>query len=299
MQHHPAISGMNLQSLPLPEPGQHMDVTGATFLNKWFQHEHSDAYTANDWERPWLNEEYFEWIDLVLAIHEARGRFNMVELGAGYGRWAIRGGCYARSLGITDIDLRLVEAEPQHAAWASEALRMNNLHGRLYTAAIAYTGTAVPFLVRCSVATENETISYDAQNWYGQTIGWESGVETQESYFGRPLIRTHAGNMQVMIDPMTLEQVIEGMARVDLIDMDLQGAELDVVKHSIETMTRQVKRVHIGTHGKDIEREIRAIFQNAGWDNVWDFTLLEENDTPYGRCHFNDGISSWLNPHIP
>ena len=34
--------------------------------------------------------EYFEWLDLLHAVQDARDRFVMVELGAGYGRWAVR-----------------------------------------------------------------------------------------------------------------------------------------------------------------------------------------------------------------
>ena len=33
------------------------------------------------------SEDYFEWIDLLEAVEEARGTFAMIEVGAGYGRW--------------------------------------------------------------------------------------------------------------------------------------------------------------------------------------------------------------------
>jgi len=35
---------------------------------------------------PGFDEEYFEWVDLLEAVVEARDRFTMIELGAGYGR---------------------------------------------------------------------------------------------------------------------------------------------------------------------------------------------------------------------
>src|SRR5262245_19881474 len=36
---------------------------------------------------PVPNEDYFEWVTLIEAVVEARERFTMIELGAGWGRW--------------------------------------------------------------------------------------------------------------------------------------------------------------------------------------------------------------------
>jgi len=42
---------------------------------------------AGNLPRP--NEEYIEWIDVLEAVSNARDRFTMVELGAGWGRWLV------------------------------------------------------------------------------------------------------------------------------------------------------------------------------------------------------------------
>src|SRR5438045_8053588 len=76
---------------------------------------------------PPLNEEYFEWIDLFESLQAARDRFVMIEVGAGYGRWGISAGRLAKGLRLRDVDLRFVEAEPQHAAWAREYIQVNGL----------------------------------------------------------------------------------------------------------------------------------------------------------------------------
>src|SRR5262245_931912 len=48
---------------------------------------------------PSLSDEYFEWVSLLEAAKAARTSFTVVELGAGYGRWAARAALAARQRG--------------------------------------------------------------------------------------------------------------------------------------------------------------------------------------------------------
>ncbi len=58
---------------------------------------------------------------LLSVVVEARDSFTFLELGAGYGRWAIRGTA-ARQFGIPTIRLDCVEAEPTHFEWLRQSL---------------------------------------------------------------------------------------------------------------------------------------------------------------------------------
>ena len=69
---------------------------------------------------PGHNEELFEWLSMLGAVFNAREQFVMLELGAGYGRWGILAALAAKAIGIKHVRVRLIEAEPQHAAWAAE-----------------------------------------------------------------------------------------------------------------------------------------------------------------------------------
>jgi hypothetical protein len=83
---------------------------------------------------------------------------------------------------------------------------------------------------------------------------------------------------------------------VDLIDLDVQGAELEVLEASSEQLCEKVKRVHIGTHGRDIEEGLRARFRALGWENLNDYGSNCECETPYDRIRFQDGVQTWVNP---
>ena len=60
--------------------------------------------------RPVFDEEYFEWVDVIDSVREARDRFVMIELGAGYGRWSVRAAA-ARVL-WTPLRFRQVAGRP-------------------------------------------------------------------------------------------------------------------------------------------------------------------------------------------
>ena len=47
-----------------------------------------------------IDEEYFEWIDILESVISAKQSYTIIELGAGYGRWAVRAACAIN--GITD-----------------------------------------------------------------------------------------------------------------------------------------------------------------------------------------------------
>jgi predicted O-methyltransferase YrrM len=102
---------------------------------------------AEEFSHPACSEEYFEWIDLLATVETAEHRFAMIELGAGFGRWGIRGAVAARQRGIPKIDIRLVEAEPQHAEWARECIALNALSDvvTVTEAALSYQRKLVPF----------------------------------------------------------------------------------------------------------------------------------------------------------
>ena len=271
-----------------------IDWIGARFLGHWDKQPDIPACNPYAPPVPEINEEYFEWVDILESVKAASGRYVMAELGAGYGRWGIRAGIAAMQAGLKDIHLVFAEAEPQHCAWIREAVKMNGVaqFSSFFDVAVNYEGKPVPFL-----------ISYEdlkADNWWGQCIAWESGATEieGETYHGRQVYRTPAGYKQVYVTPGVVEEVLAGHKRIDLVDMDLQRAEQDVMRHSMPILNQTVKRIHIGTHAPEIEDELRVAFQKAGWRIVWDFKCNSLNQTPYGPVEFVDGIQSWINTKI-
>ena len=63
---------------------------------------------------------------------------------------------------------------------------------------------------------------------------------------------------------MSIASLLKGVARVDLLDVDIQGSEADTLEPAAGVLAGKVKRVCIGTHSPDNERRLREPFQRAG-----------------------------------
>lgn len=254
-------------------------------------------------DRPRLDEEYFEWIDLLEAVAAAEEWFTMLELGAGFGRWGIRGALAAKQRGIRQIAVRFVEAEPQHAAWLREAMELNELGDiacGIFEAAISYSGAQVPFVLAPD--------GVDARLSWGQSTPcddqgraefscWHDSEPTDRTYFGLPIRRAYNTDL-IQVPAITFESLTADLDFIDFVDMDIQGSEAELIKHAISTFDTKVRLVHIGTHAASVEDEIRRIFREHGWEARWDFSTQGERETPFGHISFGDGVQTWRNSRL-
>jgi FkbM family methyltransferase len=228
--------------------------------------------------QPRLDEELFEWHSLASAIRAARGRFTFIELGAGFGRWAVSAAVACRRLALP-CELIAVEAEPNHFVMMKQHFADNGLdwsEHRLIEAAISAKAGSVHFTVG------------SADRWWGQAI-----LPSADYGFGDV-----AGVTVQSVPAVTLADILETVAFVDLIDIDIQGAEADVIEAGLPALTAKVRRLHIGTHKTDIEERIRVALAAAGWRRVWDFPCNSRTRTPYGHVTFQDGVQAWFNSRV-
>lgn len=227
---------------------------------------------------PPVNETLFEWHSLACAIRDARDRFVFVELGAGYGRWSVAAALACRRRGLP-CDVIAVEAEPTHCKMMIEHFGDNGLDWREHT------------LIEAAVAPEAGDVHFTigaADTWFGQAI-----LPTPDYGFG-----AIEGVSVKSVPAVTVADILATIPQVDLIDMDIQGAEGGVIAASVEMLGQKVRRVHIGTHSAEVEAQIRATLSGAGWRPRWDFPCKSEVRTPFGRVSFNDGVQAWHNPRV-
>jgi len=301
MVHHPAL--MHLPSWEGCAPaGFVVDFLGVRTRAKYFEKMVPGGADAPRERivrppRPAFDEEYFEWIDLIESVSEARERFVMIELGAGYGRWLVRAVAALRLLNPMPFRLVAVEAEPQHFQWLSEHFRDNGIDPAdhdLIEAAVNATGEPVKFHVG------------NPSGWYGQAIATNGTTRRLRRLFvrarmamgwrGKPVPDQHGETL--VVRGVTLDALLRRLPRVDLIDLDVQGAELDVLGAAAPRLNQQVKRVHVGTHGPAIERGLRELFRAHGWQPLNDYPCQTRAATPYGDIEFGDGVQTWVNPRV-
>jgi FkbM family methyltransferase len=243
---------------------------------------------------PPMDEEYLEWLDILEAATEAGDTFTFLELGAGFGRWSVRAALAGRQQGKR-IVVGLAEADPRHVSFIHTNMADNGIGSdeyRVYEAAVSGSAGNVVF---CVGTPEH------GEEWYGQSIiGDEVGDSpVMGDYFGHPLYSYQGGWAHVIkLKQITLSDILENYERIDLADLDLQSAEADAVAEAIVPLTAKVRRLHIGTHGEEVEARLRDILARAGWIKVRDHSCNQLNDTEFGTFEFNDGVQTWLNPRL-
>ena len=107
---------------------------------------------------------------------------------------------------------------------------------------------------------------------------------------------------------LSLKTIIGNQSEVDIINMDCQGAELDVIRRATapgETVINKVKMMVISTHSQAIENRILALLCAAGWHLVAavPMSAVRNDQVPLATKMLSritsgptDGVQIWANP---
>jgi FkbM family methyltransferase len=295
---HPVLAGFGPWE-GWAEPGWDVNFLGVRTRVAFFSlYEQLADFSERRWVqagRPVPNEDYFEWITLLESVTEATQSYTIVELGAGWGKWMTAGVVALRN--HTDLPYHAVgvESEPTHFRWMKRHLRDNDIDLRHAT------------LIEAAVAAEDGYTWFHvgaAADWYGQSIAEvhvESDMRIVRNRFRRLVRhRSSAGPEKSVarVPAVSVNTVLAPLDRVDLLDVDIQGAEAYVLSPAAKSLDTKVKRIYVATHSRSNEERVRGLFQSLGWECVYDFPGSGESDTPWGRIMFEDGVQVWRNPSI-
>ncbi len=251
---------------------------------------------------PERDKEYFEWIDVLESVATANGRYCMLEVGAGYGRWSCRAALAARQMGLSPIEVGAVEAEPSHLRWIDPHYRLNGLGSDEYrihpVAVAAESGTALYYINEPGVPDPEQA----AKDWYGQMLAGNDVLvadAAKATYHGMPVLTFENGYQAISVDVEAFPAILEQYEFLDLVDFDIQGKEWEVIGAAMPMLNAKVRMVYVGTHGRDIEVGLRGIFRDNGWACRRDLACYAEHETEYGRICLEDGVQSWRNPRFP
>jgi len=230
---------------------------------------------------PRIDAEACEWRALFEAIKDASDQFTMLDLGAGFGRWIVAGACAVRRFfpGLRSYIIG-VEADPTHFKWMQQHVSDNHIEEHSYC------------LIEAAVDVDDGEVWFEqgaARNWWGQHIKRDPtepnyGPDGQTSAEKRPAISIH--------------RLLRKCSTIDLLDMDVQGAEGEIVTAGIQPMTERVKRIFVSTHSDLIQDELREVFKSHGWTSLADHYPQREADTFFGKIRLEDGVHYWANPHL-
>lgn len=290
-KHHPLFYEFKPPAGPFPE-GFDRDFLGSVIrFEFWHQPALNPGY-------PFFTEQYFEWIALLESVEEARDRFTMIELGAGYGLWSVRGALAIARHRPMPVHLIAVEADPIHFDWMHTHFPDNGIDPADHTlirAAVSTPGRDLPFLIGTPQGAERP------HQWYGQALAdWAGKIVDQDAgYYGGSRVRLHENGWRSIETPqITLAAILADVPRVDLLDMDIQGAEQHVIPSALDALHSKVRRMFIATHSREIDGNLKHLLQAEGWECTAAYPCGETSDTPWGPVHFTDGVQVWVNPAL-
>jgi hypothetical protein len=258
-------------------------------------------------------EFWFEAANWVLAAKEARDRFVMITLGALYGYQAV--GCSRALQLLNPLPMKLVAVEPipENVAWTKRHMRDSGIDPDdhwIVQAAISDSNNPVFFPVGSPGLGAQNCIATNepaARHRYVEEIIKNGHVEAALSN----LILNNTTGLQKdiiegkgsfgeikLVSAVTLADILGPLDTVDLLEADIQQAEMIVFPPFRDLLKKKVRRIHLGTHGRDVHSSLSRMFADDGWEIVFDYTPESLHETEFGSFTTNDGILSVRNPAV-
>lgn len=220
-----------------------------------------------------------EWGAVLRAIDLSKRRFNMLELGCGWGCWMVNSGVAARNAGRV-IHVSGVEADEGHIAFADEACRLNGFGEHEFT------------LKRGVVSARAGGALFPRQDRPGECWGNEPIFDVSPS---RRMELESQGSYDYL--PNVKLSDLSNNEPFDLIHLDIQGGEADFASASIEELNECCRYVVIGTHSREIEGRLFETFLSNGWTLEIERPAIIRLSAAKPLTMI-DGVQGWRNPRF-
>ena len=256
-------------------------------------------------------EPFFEFAAIHKAVSAARDRFVMIELGGGYAARSVDAHRLLQKLNPMPSQLTIVEAEPTHFEWAKRHMLANGidpLDHWLINAAVSASSDPRLFMLGSGLYFNGIVRDGDIEEIVQQLIDRKQTPEAIRNLMlggrcGMQIPYDSAAGQDIFdyqfVSALPLADILAPLPQVDLIDMDIQGAEDAVIPPAMEMLDRRVKRIHIGTHHADIHSGLWDLFFEHEWACEFDYAPLGTHETAWGKFDTMDGILHFSNTRLP
>lgn len=258
-------------------------------------------------------EGWFEAVNWIVSAREARHSYSMATLGACYGAQAV--GSYRALQLVNPMPYKLVaiEPEPENYEWTRRHMRHNGIdpdNQWIIKAAISADNDPILFPVgspgsgaQNCVATNDKA----ARTIYADEI---IAAGRANEVLRNLLIHNTTGITKnlvpgynfpaeiKLVSAITLADVLGPFNVLDYLESDIQQSEILVFPPYMDVVKRKVRRVHIGTHGKDVHKTLLKLFQKDGWQIVFNYEPNSSFESPLGNFSTNDGVLTARNPSL-
>jgi hypothetical protein len=292
-------------------------LTDVSFLRTLARRELAESHSSGDisvtTELPELVDEFwFEAVDWMEAVRAAKDDFVMVSLGACFG-YQLVGACRAlRAVNPMPFFLVAVEPLAEQVEWISKHMTDNGINpAEQWLVPVALSDSREPVLYPVGAPGTGVQNCYSSNDLGAREAYLEEMLRGDIRSAVRDLVLRNSTGItkDVMSDvsskteikfvsALTLKDILGPLDRVDYLESDIQESERVVFPPAMEAINLKVGRVHIGTHGKVVHRQMRRLFAENGWDIVFSYFPESRYVTPYGSFATSDGILTAVNPRF-
>jgi hypothetical protein len=254
-------------------------------------------------------EGWFEVADWLVSAHEARERYVAISLGAGFGHQLVGAWKALQALNPLPSLLVAVEPVPENCAWIRSHMTINGIDPDdhwIIQAAVAGDNKPILFPVGAPGSGRNSGVEVNTTLFRHITMDLLRRDSACERVLENILLHNSTGIVHDLgfgatgevkfISAMTLRDVLAPIDRVDLLEV-VQRSGSEIFPSAMELVGRKVRRVHVGTHGRDVHHMLCALFARAGWEIVFDYAP-GKHGTPRGPLELSDGIITARNPRV-
>lgn len=220
-----------------------------------------------------------EWAAALHSVSQAKYIYRIVELGCGWGCWITNMGIAARGNGL-NLDLIGIEGDQYHLKSAQKTLELNGFTENDYK---LHHGVAAPKKGKAAFPAHKE----DGVNWGAEPVFYPSDSEL-EAYKSDPSF--------TVLECMPLGDLSNDQ-EIDLLHIDIQGAEFDYVQGNYPAIEKYVKRILIGTHSRVIEGQLAGYFLENNWRLEMERPVIIQLENGRPRTVI-DGVQMWANPKL-
>jgi hypothetical protein len=247
-------------------------------------------------------EAFFEWAAVLRSVNEADGHYVMIELGGGFGARAVDAAAALAAVKPMPATLVVVEPIAAHVARARRHFATNGLDPDRHWFLNAAVGVDnAPVLIPQGCGRYGNTVN---AAWIHELVDLVLQSRESTTHLVRSLIDTGGVKIQTpqgvtsfgFVSTVTLRDVLFPFDRVDLIDVDIQSAELPVLSQGIDILSDKVKLLNIGTHSEEIHAGLTALFAEKGWRTLANYAPNSSFETACGNFRTGDGILMVENP---
>lgn len=258
-------------------------------------------------------EPWFEAVNWIEAAREARGRYVMMTLGACWGAQAVGAYRAVQLLNPMPCKLVAVEPEPENFQWIYRHMRTNGIDPDdhwLVPLALSDKNEPVFFPVGSPGTGANNCIATNERSsreiYANQIISTGGAEEAVRNIFTRnstgltrDLVPGRDFTSEIkLVSAVTLADILAPFDVIDYVEFDMQQSEIIVIPPFIDLLKRKVKRIHVGTHGRDVHEALHRLFEQYGWEIIFSYEPNANFSSPMGNFSTEDGILTVRNPGL-